>query len=150
MDTDLRWVKYGSPEYQQALALRYRLFYQEHGIPLAAIAADLEQQGDHAVITNVPEHRVLAYARLAQNSLTECQIYQMVVEPEYQGRGLGKRILQDLIDRAITLGATTLILDARVMKMGFYQKFGFEPIGEIFPSVMTGIKHIKMQKKLTN
>jgi predicted GNAT family N-acyltransferase len=32
--------------------------------------------------------------------------------------------------------------------MQFYQKFGFEPVGEVFASSTTGVPHIKMQKDL--
>ncbi len=145
-DYQLKLIEYGSPEYQQAAQLRYRLFYQEHGISFAAIF-DLEEQRDlHLAITANSTHRVLAYGRLAQTSRMQFQIYQMVVEPECQGQGLGKTILQALTEAAIQRGASLLTLDARVAKMQFYQKLGFEPVGEVFPSSRTGIPHIKMQK----
>jgi predicted GNAT family N-acyltransferase len=144
----LKFIEYGSDEYHQAAQLRYRLFYQEHDIPFESIFDSQEKQDLHLAITASPTNIVLAYGRLSQNSFNEFQIYQMVVVPEYQGHGLGMHILQSLTEAAIERGASSLILNARVTKMQFYQKFGFEPVGEIFSSSMTGVPHIKMQRKV--
>jgi predicted GNAT family N-acyltransferase len=72
----------------------------------------------------------------------------MVVIPKYQGHGLGMRILQALIEVAVEQGASLLTLNARTTKVLFYQKAGFETIGEVFASKTTAVPHIKMQKKL--
>ena len=61
----------------------------------------------------------------------------MVVEPECQGQGFRAHILQALIEVAVERGANRLVLKARVSKVGFYQKFGFEPVGEVFASPFT-------------
>lgn len=102
----------------------------------------------HLAITTNLGNRVLAYGQLGQNSLNEFQIYQMVVVPEFQGQGLGIRILQALTDLAIERGANRLVLNARVTKVKFYQKFGFESVGKVFASFMTGVQHIKMRKEM--
>jgi len=144
----LKLIEYGSDEYYQAAQLRYRLFYQNHDIPFESIFDEQEQQDLHVAIINTQEQRVLAYGRLAQNSPNEFQIYQMVVKPEMQGQGLGAYILRALSEAAAQQGATFVVLNARVMQAGFYQKFGFKPVSEVFASSMTGVPHIKMQKKL--
>jgi predicted GNAT family N-acyltransferase len=144
----LKFIEYGSEEYSQAAQLRYRLFYQEHDIPFESIFNPQEEQDLHLAITATPANRLLAYGRLGQNSLNEFQIYQMVVVPEYQGHGLGMRLLQGLLEAAIERGANLVILNARVTKMQFYQKFGFNPVGEVFASSMTGVPHIKMHKEI--
>lgn len=144
----MKLVEYGSPEYHQAAQLRYRLFYQEHCIPFESIFDPQEEQDLHLVITANPENNVLAYGRLGQKSFDEFQIDQMVVEPEYQGQGLGMPILQALTEAATHQGAGLLILNARVMKVQFYQRSGFEPIGKVFAFSSTGVPHIKMQKEI--
>ncbi|MEM9452274.1 MAG: GNAT family N-acetyltransferase [Cyanobacteria bacterium P01_E01_bin.6] len=144
----LQFVDYGSDAYHQAAQLRYQLFYQAHHIPVDAIFNPAEGTDQHLAITTPDSHRVLAYGRLGQNSSHEFQIYQMVVRPEFQGQGLGTRILDGLTKSAIRQGATQLVLFARVTKQAFYQRSGFEPVGNIFPSTMTGVPHIKMQKHI--
>lgn len=144
----LKFIEYGSDEYYQAAQLRYRLFYQNHDIPFKSLFKQQEQRDLHIAITNTQEHRVLAYGRLAENHPNEFQIYQIVVKPELQGQGLGAYILRALTEAAAQQGAALVVLNARVMQAGFYQKFGFESVGEVFASSMTGVPHIKMQKKL--
>lgn len=144
----LKLIEYGSDEYHQAAQIRYDLFYHEHNILFESIFEPQEKQDLHLAITASSRNHVLAYGRLGQNSLDEFQIYQMVVMPECQGQGLGKRILQALTERAIERGARRLILNARVTKVKFYQKFGFESVGTVFASSMTGVPHIKMQKEM--
>lgn len=73
----------------------------------------------------------------------------MVVEPEYQRQGLGTIILTTLIATASDRGASIIVLNARVAKVQFYKKHGFQSIGEVFASTSTGVPHIKMQRKIT-
>jgi GNAT superfamily N-acetyltransferase len=115
----LKSIKYGSPEYYQAARLRYRLFYQEHGIPFEVIFDPQEEQDLHFVITAHPDNHVLAYSRLRLKSRELFQIYQMVVEPEYQAQGLGTRLLKVLIEAASHQGAGLLVLDARLAQARF-------------------------------
>ncbi|MGK7934957.1 MAG: GNAT family N-acetyltransferase [Xenococcaceae cyanobacterium] len=144
----LKFVDYGSLEYQQATKLRYRLFYQKHNIPFESIFNLQEKQHLHLVITNKPQNKILAYGRLDRKSADEFQICQMVVEPEYQRQGLGTLILKTLTEVAINQGASLVTLNARVAKMKFYQRYGFEIMGEVFASSSTGVPHIKMQKQI--
>ncbi len=64
----LRVIEYDSPEYQQAAQLRYRLFYQAHNIPFAAIFDPQEPQDLHLAITDKTTRCVLAYGRLGQTA----------------------------------------------------------------------------------
>lgn len=148
MNYQTKFIEYGSDEYYQAAQLRYRLFYQEHNIPFESIFEPQEKQDLHVAIIADPGNSVIAYGRLGQNSLQEFQIYQMVVMPEFQGQGLGMNILQTLAEVAVERGASLLTLNARTTKVQFYQKAGFETVGEVFLSSTTGVPHIKMQKKL--
>ncbi|MDJ0535822.1 MAG: GNAT family N-acetyltransferase [Xenococcaceae cyanobacterium MO_207.B15] len=144
----LKFVEYGSLEYEQAAQLRYRLFYQEHGIRFESIFDSQEKQNLHLAITTKTQYQVLAYGRLDRKSSDEFQICQMVVEPEYQRQGLGTLILKALTKVATNKGASLVTLNARVTKIEFYQRYGFEPIGGVFASSSTGVPHIKMQKPI--
>lgn len=144
----LKQIEYGSEEYDRAARLRYRLFYEQHHIPFESIFDDREKEDWHLAILEILPNRVLAYGRLSRNRDNEFQIYQLVVVPEKQRQGLGKQMLQALTQLAARKGAERLTLNARVVQMEFYQKSGFQPVGEIFPSPKTGVPHIKMQKKI--
>jgi len=73
----------------------------------------------------------------------------MVVEPAWQGRGLGRQVLKALMALAEQRGGRSLFLNARANQTGFYEQQGFMPVGEeTFASATTGVSHIKMEKQL--
>lgn len=146
----LKVIEYDSAEYQQAAQLRYQLFYRQHDIPFASIFTPQELEDLHLAIVDSSTNSVLAYGRLGRASMTEFKIYQMVVVPEYQRRGLGTRVLLALLEAAIDRGASLVILNARLTKIPFYRKFGFQSVGEVFPSIVTGEPHIQMQKSINS
>ena len=58
------------------------------------------------------------------------EIRKMYLLPEHRGKGLGKMILQVLINQAKALGFKSIELEtASILKeaIGLYQKFGFQP-----------------------
>ncbi len=141
----LEFVVYGSEAYWAAAKLRYRLFYQPHGIAESIVQPSEDAQDLHVVMQQ--NGSVLAYGRLSQAG-NNFQIYQMAVEPTWQGQGLGRRVLQSLVNEARQRGGRSLSLNARVNPAGFYEKQGFQSIGGIFASRATGLPHISMRKKL--
>ena len=84
-------IEYQSPQYQQACQLRYRLFYQKHGLPWNRVINSSDASCFHAAISI--EDNILAYGQLTTGSDRTYQIRQMVVEPRYQKQGLGKQTL---------------------------------------------------------
>ena len=143
----LKFVAYGSSEYEQAIQLRYHLFYEEHGIDMASVLMPREQSAKHCVVLRSNERMVLAYGQLHRKNNSEHQIYQMVVEPSYQRQGLGSLVLQELIKTACHEKGNLLMLSARATYTEFYERFGFETDGAVFPSSSTGIPHVKMIKR---
>ena len=74
------------------------------------------------------------------------QIRQMAVIERQQGNGLGKVLLTKTEQALRDHGATELMLQARDVAIGFYDKLGYERVGEMFTHV--GIPHLEMRKKL--
>lgn len=59
---------------------------------------------------------------------------QFAVEPEYQGKGIGSRLMQLAEERAVEVGATELALDTAEMAhalIEFYAKRGFRFIEHV-------------------
>jgi predicted GNAT family N-acyltransferase len=148
--TIVKFIQIDSPEYQQALELRYQLFYQMHHLPFEVVFTSQETAAFHVIAVDARTSQVIAYGQLAQNTPTEWQICQMVVEHSWQGRGLGSQIMAALLQKAELLKAKVMILEARVTKVEFYQKLGFIATSTEFPSLKTGVPHIRMQKCLTH
>jgi predicted GNAT family N-acyltransferase len=74
------------------------------------------------------------------------KIGRMAVLRERRGQGVGRSILNFLIDRARELGFSRAVLHAQLAAEGFYLKNGFLPEGEVFAEA--GILHRRMSCQL--
>src|SRR6266496_1202435 len=62
----------------------------------------------------------------------EAHVTTIAVDPEYHRRKIGTRILYELIEEAIKMGARAVSLEVRVSNWGaqrLYGRFGFRPVG---------------------
>jgi ribosomal-protein-alanine N-acetyltransferase len=62
----------------------------------------------------------------------EAHVTTIAVEPEQQRRKIGTRILYELVQEAIRMGARAVSLEVRVSNWGaqrLYSQFGFRPVG---------------------
>lgn len=139
-------IEYQSFEYQQACKLRYRLFYNEHGLPWDAVIDSSDARCFHVAV--ILQSSLVAYGQLSESNHSNYQIKQMVVEPSYQKQGLGKQILFTLLNLAKQQGAAEITLNARLSAIGFYQKLNFKICGTEFPSSTTRVIHVPMKQKL--
>ncbi len=79
----------------------------------------------------VQEGRLLAYA-IAMPGVEEWHLLNLTVCPEHQGRGLGRRLLDDLVDHAVGDGSAQVWLEVRSSNeraRRLYQRQGFEAVG---------------------
>jgi len=66
--------------------------------------------------------------------------------PEFQGKGLGSRLLQHAIAYAQAQGYSRMWCDARTDALGFYKRFDFEKFSE--PFFKEHIEYYKIERKL--
>lgn len=74
---------------------------------------------------------------------TTAQFRKMAVLPANQGKGFGLQLIKYLVDYCRSQGIKNLWCNARVSATGFYQKIGFETIGE--PYQRNQLEYIKMK-----
>ena len=81
-------------------------------------------------VTVQAEGRAVAMGRVIGDGGTAFQITDMAVEPEHQGKGLGKTIMAALVEHlranAPASAYVTLIADGDAKHL--YAKYGFEPV----------------------
>ncbi len=71
---------------------------------------------------------------LYKKSDTVCELRKMYLLPYYKGRGLGKLLMNDALERAINMGFQEMVLETNsclTEAIGMYRRFGFE-ICELF------------------
>ena len=89
-----------------------------------------------------PDGKPIGTARL----LPDGHIGRMAVLKEWRRMGFGSAMLQRLLDEAHIRGIKKVILNAQTTAVRFYERFGFQPVGEEFMDA--GIPHVKMTLSL--
>ncbi|AOF80489.1 acetyltransferase domain protein [Methyloversatilis sp. RAC08] len=123
-------------------AVREAVFIVEQGIP-----AELEWDTDDATSRHAlacVDGAPVACGRL----LPDGHIGRMAVRAPWRGQGIGRAILDALIDSARQGGLPLLQLHAQMHATGFYERARFTAEGPPFDEV--GIVHQRMVRALTS
>lgn len=122
---------------KEAQDVREAVFVVEQNVPIELEMDAMDPSSIHVVIYD--QLYPVATARLLPNGT----IGRMAVRREYRGQGLGAKLLQVLMRKAIELGHTEIVLSAQVHAKGFYQRFGFSAYGPEYSDA--GIAHCRMR-----
>jgi predicted GNAT family N-acyltransferase len=90
--------------------------------------------------------QAIATGRLLQPAPGVAKIGRMAVHQVLRGSGIGRQVLQALLEAARDRGDRQVILHAQCSAESFYRDAGFAPRGEIFDEA--GIAHIEMARAL--
>ncbi len=128
---------------EQVWALRRRVFIEEQRVP-----EDIELDADDARAVHalaLEGERPVGCGRMLAHG-DYVKIGRMAVLAERRGAGIGRRVLQFLVEHACQRGFRHAVLDAQLHAEGFYLKQGFTPVGEVFEEA--GIMHRRMEREL--
>jgi predicted GNAT family N-acyltransferase len=128
---------------QRAWSLRRRVFIEEQHVPEA-----IEMDADDAVATHVVAvdgDIVVGCGRMVAHG-DHVKIGRMAVLRERRGEGIGRQVLESLMELARTRGFRKAILHAQLTAEGFYLRNGYIPRGEVFEEA--GIAHRMMDREL--
>jgi predicted GNAT family N-acyltransferase len=123
-----------------AYFVRKSVFIQEQGVPEAMELDEFDPQALHSLAYR--ESQCVGTGRLVALNSKEGRIGRMAVLKNSRGQGIGKQILQSLIELGQGQGLTTFILHAQMSAISFYEQFGFLAVGEIYDEA--GIAHRDM------
>lgn len=128
---------------QEIKDLRTQVFVIEQKIdPKLEIQSD---EYNYLHLCLYQDDELVAYARAkAQGNVMF--LGRILVKKEYRGQGLGAKIMHYCEKVAQDNNCQALELNAQHQAIGFYQKIGFEQVGEFFWEA--GKKHKKMKKFL--
>ena len=138
----LRYVPYDWPDLAQAVDLRYTVLQEPFGVERDDDWNDEDPRSRHLVAV-ARDGRVIGYARLIVNG--DAQIRQVAVDPEWRGAGVGSALIRTLVRTAECDGFSEIWLNARVPAIGFYERLGFEAVGDVFNTGRTDIPHRRME-----
>ena len=135
------WTALGA----DAARLRKAVFVVEQQIPEREEWDAADATVDHAVLYNRLQ-QPLATGRLLCESPGVAKIGRMATHRVLRGSGLGRSVLDALVQRAQERGDHEVMLHAQQSAAAFYAKSGFVARGAPFDEV--GIAHIEMVKSL--
>ena len=67
------------------------------------------------------------------------ELDDLFVDPDWMGRGIGRRLVLDVVDLARADGATRIDVEANPHALTFYRRVGFEGVGEVDTQFGTAI-----------
>ena len=77
------------------------------------------------VVAAYDNQKLVGFGRVLTDSVLHAMIYEMIVHPNYQGRGIGTQILQRLLQWCLEAGIRDIQLFCARGKRSFYEKNGF-------------------------
>lgn len=131
---------------ERILKLRYKILREPWNQPIQTATDDLELKSVNAYIEN-EKQEVIACGRLQENENKVGQIRFMAVSNDYQGKGLGKLIVNSLEKSGKEMNLRTIELQARENAVDFYKSCGYGIKEKSF--LLWGIiQHYLMEKQL--
>ncbi|MDD6728770.1 MAG: GNAT family N-acetyltransferase [Eubacteriales bacterium] len=145
---NIKYISSGDEDFSLVKSIRTEVFTMEQG---ADAKGEFDKydlpESDSLYALLFEDNEALATARLA---LTDkgYKIGRIAVKKSQRGKGLGEKIVRAVCDKAFEKGADTVLVDAQNYAVPFYEKFGFEVIGdEIFDR---GLPHMPMSLDKNN
>ncbi|MDE3087317.1 MAG: GNAT family N-acetyltransferase [Acidobacteriota bacterium] len=136
------------------------------GLPadLSAYPGDDDPDSRHVAVRHDPEGPVVAVgslladmppAFLAEGPTVPApataerwwRIRGMATAADRRGEGLGRQVLDALLDAAARAGGGVVWCNARAAALDFYLRAGFEPVGEVFEEPLIG-PHRAMRRRV--
>lgn len=71
------------------------------------------------------EEKLVGFGRIISDGYLHSFITELIISPQYKGKGIGKQILEKLVHKSIKEGITDIQLFSAKGKMEFYIKSGF-------------------------
>lgn len=94
-------------------------------------------------IENEKTKRPVAFARATGDGVFNAIIWDVVVDPSFQGIGLGKAVMERLVTVLLEKGITNIALYSEPRVLGFYRPLGF--VAD--PDGIRGMVYSRKQKK---
>ena len=135
------WTTLGA----DAGTLRIEVFAHEQGIALELVNDAADVAAIHAVAYNGLGQAV-ATGRVARRDQSVSQLGRLAVCRTLRGSGVGTQVMLALVDRAVQLGDTEVMLHAQRGAQAFYERAGFKMRGEYFHEA--GLPHLEFFKRL--
>ena len=140
----LKIIDHGSFEYKQMVKLRDDILRKPLGLVLSP--TELDQEKENMLIGAFEEEDMLGCCMLVEKDRASVRLRQMAVLNDLQGKGIGRALMNFAENLARDRGYATIFMHARKNVVGFYEKMGYNKVGDEFIEIT--IPHYVMEKRL--
>lgn len=133
-------------EWRDYYQLRWQILRKPWQRPEGSERDELEDQAFHVIALDNTS-TVIGAGRIHSLDENSAQIRYMAVAQEFQGQGVGSRLLEQLEATARNWQCQEIVLNARNSCLNFYTKHGYKIIGEA-PTLFGSIAHTRLRKQL--
>ena len=145
MEVHFLEISYNTKYYKEACRLRDDILRKPLGMSL--YDQNLDDEKDHIhIIGKSSNDEVLAYLQFRLLDDNTAKMQQVAVRKKNQANGIGRRLVNHSEQFIKNIGVKFIVLHAREPVIGFYEKLGYQKIGEKFLEVT--IPHYKMKKPI--
>jgi N-acetylglutamate synthase-like GNAT family acetyltransferase len=141
-DIQISTITSVAPEYEEVFTLRDEVLRKPLGMSLKN--DDLSRDHYNTIFIARHEGAVVGCVLLHPLSSETAQLRAMAVYNAWQGKGVGRKLVEALEDHCWKNGYGRIVLHSRKVAMGFYSALGYTVTGNEFTEV--GIPHFLMEK----
>lgn len=131
-----------SPYYRRMLALRQEVLRKPLGLDL--YQQDLSKEVKYWHFGALINQQLVACLMIVPGSNRQVTLKQMAVSPCARGKGVGQQLIRYVEQYLVSRGIQNIELAARQSAIGFYQKLGYQCVGE--PYIEVSLTHQRMIK----
>lgn len=141
---EFKEILYGTSEYELSLELRDDVLRKPLGRSIKDDDLSVDRESYHLGVFIKEE--LIASLVLTKVNDQQLKMRQVAVKENFQGKKVGKQLVEFAEDFAKILRFNEIILNSRKTAISFYEKQGYQGVGEEFLEV--SIPHLKMLKSL--
>lgn len=133
-------------DFRQYYKLRFDVLRAPWGQPPGTEKDNEEVISIHACV-KTSDGNIIGVCRMQDAGPGQVQLRYMAVDPNFQGKGIGKLLLDYLENKALRDGKSKIILQARENAVRFYERNGYT-VTKKTHLLFGEIQHFLMEKEL--
>lgn len=126
---------------EETLAIRHAVLWPN--MPLEHVKLAGDQDAYHYGLYY--EHELISVISVFLDG-SEARFRKFATKKSHQGKGYGSRLFDYMLDQLKDMAVERVWCDARVDALGFYRRFGFSEVGEVF--YKSHVPYKVMEKRL--
>ena len=146
MNIEIKQIEFGGEDHKKEIELRYKILRKPLGLHYTQEQLDAEEDEFHFAAFDGNKLAGCLLMKAIDNE--EIKMRQVAVDENYQGKGVGKALVLYSENVASEKGFFIITLHARKTAVPFYEKLGYEIVGDEFKEVT--LLHFKMKKNLVS